>query len=290
MRHKHPLMSVLIILMLLGLTLTAAAITFGVPDEEDHPYVGVAFFFDDQGTFLWPCSGTLLSETVFLTAGHCTYETDHAIVLFKSDLSDINVPPECDNIDCLEDYYCDDSECYMSESIHPHPDFHYLNFPNTSDIGVVIFDEEICLGGVAENCEYGMLPAEEDIPVLDELATQRGRKDTIIRTVGYGLNMVKPFDYHERKRYTSTSQIVNLRSHLTDGYNLHTSNNRGKGQGTGGSCFGDSGGPILYPEDSDVVVGVVSFGLNKNCKGADFAYRTDIEEAQEFIRDFLDGD
>jgi len=100
--------------------------------------------------------------------------------------------------------------------------------------------------------------------------------------------MVKPFFRHYQERYTSTSKIVNLRSHLTDGYNIHTSNNPGKGQGTGGSCFGDSGGPILYEEDSNVVVGVVSFGLNDNCKGADFAYRTDIEEALDFILPFLD--
>jgi hypothetical protein len=281
----------LIILMMLGLALQAGAITFGVPDGEDHPYVGVAFFFNEQGTLLWPCSGTLLSDTVFLTAGHCTFATDHAIVLLESDLTGINGPSGCEDFDCFE-LNCDTFECYMSESIHPHPRFKEFNFPNTRDIGVVILDldedQNICPGGDAENCEFGRLPAEADPPLLDDLATQRGRKDTIIRTVGYGLNMVKPFPHHERKRYTSTSKVVNLRSHLTDGYNIHTSNNPGKGQGTGGSCFGDSGGPILYTEDSNKVVGVVSFGLNDNCKGADFAYRTDIEEALDFIQPFLD--
>jgi len=124
--------------------------------------------------------------------------------------------------------------------------------------------------------------------VLDDLATRRGKQKRIIRTVGYGWQMIKPKPHHELVRYTSTSMLVNLRSHLTDGYNIHTSNNRGKGQGTGGSCFGDSGGPIFYLEDSNMVVGVVSFGLNGNCKGADFAYRTDIGEAQDFINGFLD--
>jgi V8-like Glu-specific endopeptidase len=268
-------MSVLIILMLLGLTLPAAAITFGVPDREKHPYVGVALFIDEVGE-IWPCSGTLISPTVFLTAGHCTYEMTMAIVLFDPDLTDFEGLPDCSDYDC-----------YISNNIQTHPDFDDFNFPNTSDVGVVIFNEIICPSDDSENCKYGNLPAEEDPPLLDDLATQRGRKDTIIRTVGYGLNMVKPFPHHHRKRYTSTSQIVNLRSHLTDGYNIHTSNNPGKGQGTGGSCFGDSGGPIIYPQDSDTVVGVVSFGLNKNCKGADFAYRTDIPEALDWINSFL---
>ena len=45
---------------------SAGAITNGVPDGNAHPYVGVASSGD------WFCSGTLLSPTVFLTAGHCT--------------------------------------------------------------------------------------------------------------------------------------------------------------------------------------------------------------------------
>jgi hypothetical protein len=261
--------------MLLGLTLPAVAITYGEPDGNGHPYVGVALFIDEDNE-IWPCSGTLISPNVFLTAGHCTWDMRLAIVLFDSDLSDFEGPSDCG-------YFT----CYSSTKIQTHPGFENFDFPNTNDIGVVVFDKEICPLDDAGECKYGAIPALEDIPVLDDLATQRGRKDTIIRTVGYGLNMVKPFPQHERKRYTSTSKIVNLRSHLTDGYNLHTSNNPGKGQGTGGSCFGDSGGPIFYQEDSDTVVGVVSFGLNNNCKGADFAYRIDIPEALDWLLGFL---
>src|SRR5262245_7088399 len=61
----------------------AAAITNGQPDGNEHPYVGEIFFFDpdavdprftDPGGF-FSCSGTLISSTVVLTAGHCTYGT-----------------------------------------------------------------------------------------------------------------------------------------------------------------------------------------------------------------------
>jgi hypothetical protein len=59
-------------LLLLGLMVApASAITNGVPDGDDHPYVGLAVFDTATGP-TWRCSGSLLSPTVFLVAGHCT--------------------------------------------------------------------------------------------------------------------------------------------------------------------------------------------------------------------------
>src|SRR5829696_9481553 len=51
---------------------TASAITNGQPDGNAHPYVGLMVALDEDGVPLWRCSGSLLSPTVFLTAGHCT--------------------------------------------------------------------------------------------------------------------------------------------------------------------------------------------------------------------------
>jgi len=91
----------------------------------------------------------------------------------------------------------------------------------------------------------------------------------------------------ERSCLKATSTLVNLRSALTDGYNLHTTNNPGKGNGrgnaSGGTCFGDSGGPVFHPANSNQVVGITSFGLNQNCKGADFAFRTDVNGVSSWI-------
>src|SRR5215204_2854818 len=62
---------------------TASAITNGQPDGNAHPYVGLMVALDEDGVPLWRCSGSLLSPTVFLTAGHCVEEpADHVEVWF----------------------------------------------------------------------------------------------------------------------------------------------------------------------------------------------------------------
>jgi hypothetical protein len=47
------------------------AITYGTPDGNAHPNVGLLVARIGTGFFAI-CSGTLVSPTVFLTAGHCT--------------------------------------------------------------------------------------------------------------------------------------------------------------------------------------------------------------------------
>jgi hypothetical protein len=52
--------------------LTASAITNGELDGDGHPYVGLMVAHDASAVPLWRCSGPLLPDTVFITAGHCT--------------------------------------------------------------------------------------------------------------------------------------------------------------------------------------------------------------------------
>ncbi len=266
MRNKLTY-SAVILTLLFAWVVPASAITWGEPDGNNHPYVGFAVFFDfDDGSF-WSCSGTLLSPTVFLTAGHCAYGADLAGVSFEPVVNQF-------------------TPLHFGQPI-AHPGFDWAGFPNTNDIGIVFLYYDPV--PVEEVDEYGALP---ELGVLDSLSTRRGRQDRLFTVVGYGLQSVVPDvvppDYvDELTRYEATSMFINLRNALTDGYNLQTSNNAGRGQGRGGSCLGDSGGPILL-DDTNVVVAVVSFGLNPNCVGTDFNYRTDISSSLDFINPYLD--
>lgn len=121
------------------------------------------------------------------------------------------------------------------------------------------------------------------VGTLDTLATRRGQQQVRFDVVGYGLQEIKPRELAERTRLKASVRLVNLTSALTDGYNIHHSGARGTG---GGTCFGDSGGPIFTAGTSQIVA-VTSFGLNANCAGGGFGFRVDTTDVTAFIGQYL---
>jgi secreted trypsin-like serine protease len=78
-------------------------------------------------------------------------------------------------------------------------------------------------------------------------------------------------------------KLINLRSALANGFTLQATSNPGGGRG--GSCFGDSGGPVfLGGAKSNLIVSVNSF-VHSWCAGNNFSYRVDTRAAQEWILD-----
>lgn len=255
----------------------AQAITNGEPDGTDHPYVGlVVFYLGDTPSHR--CSGTLLSATVLLTAGHCTFDTTSAQVWSDPAVQRGNwAGGPCAS---STGFPCTGG---TRGTPFTHLGFdNFATFPNTSDIGIVVLDKRV------RSSTYGTLSS---IGFLDGLATARGTKSVTFTVVGYGLQEIVPNFQADLERWKASSQLVELSSALTDGFNLHTSSSPGNGTGDGttepgGTCFGDSGGPVFYG-NSNVIVAVTSFGLNANCVGADYAYRTDLASSQAFINSFL---
>jgi len=276
---------VLLVGLLMAMTVSAtpaAAITGNFVKDFEHPYVGLVVFYDDEGEFLHRCSGSLLTSTVFLTAGHCTDASTGAVsarVYFQQDAG-ANFDPATE-VDPVSGYpeTCAPGTlgtlCATSDELFNYGFADFEGFPNTRDVGLVILDQEIAMP------EYGALAAAG---TLDRLATRRGQQELTFTASGYGLTKSNPVKVTSfRERLMAQSRLTNLRSNLTDGFNLQTN---GNGNGRGGTCSGDSGGPVFYGGfESNLIVAVTSFGLNSFCRGVDFAYRTDQQAVLDWIRD-----
>src|SRR5687768_13824784 len=77
------LLTLMLVLSTFGM---ASAVTDGELDGNGHPYVGLMVALDEDGTPMWRCSGTLLSSTLFLTAGHCTDGATSVEIWFDDDV------------------------------------------------------------------------------------------------------------------------------------------------------------------------------------------------------------
>jgi len=274
---------------LLAVTFAPAfAITGTYKDDFEHPYVGLVAFYDASGGFVWRCSGSLISPTIFVTAGHCTDSVGDggpgtgahtARVWFQQDAG-ANFNGTIDPVTGYPNACAPDTLgalCATSGELYNYGFANFANFPNTHDVGVVILDQPIWMP------EYGVLATAG---ALDNLGTARGQKDTVFTVSGYGLTYrtndkdALP-NISFRSRLMATSTLVNLNSANNDGYNLQT---QGNGDARGGTCSGDSGGPVfLGGPNSNVIVAVTSFGLNALCRGTDFAYRVDRSEVLDWI-------
>jgi V8-like Glu-specific endopeptidase len=266
MRHKALAAAIAAITLLTLSAAPANAVTDGVPDEEGHPYVGLMVAIDEDGNPLWRCSGTLISPTVFVTAGHCTDEPAvTAEIWFQSDLEP--VPADFG--------YPTDGEVSGTVYTHPEydPDAFYLH-----DLGVVVLDKKVRLD------EYATLPT---LNQLDTLAATSGKSTITFTSVGYGLQQSFPDatawkESALKTRMVSYPKLIQINTGFTGDGSLLLSNNAS----TGGTCFGDSGGPNFLG-DTNILVGVTSFGLNSTCAGTGGVYRIDRADDLEFIQSFL---
>jgi hypothetical protein len=255
MRNKRRI-AVLAIVVLVALSAaTVLAIKYGELDGTRHPYVGLMVAQAADGTPLWRCSGTLMSPTVFLTAGHCTEEpAAHVEIWFEADV-EAGIPGNG---------YPYNGQ--VGGTPYTHPDFN----PNAFflyDLGVVVLDTPV------EMSEYGALP---QLNQLDGLKTRRGQQDTGFTAVGYGMQASFPDaaawkNQSQRVRMVSYPRLVQINvPGYTGDFSMLLSNNAN----TGGTCFGDSGGPNFIGT-SNVIAGVTSYARNGNCAGTGGVYRVD---------------
>jgi len=239
-------------------------ITHGALDGNDHPAV-VLIVMDVAGQPAFRCSGTLIAPKVVLTAGHCAGE--------PGEFSGVRIFTESDVQDGNNTYpFAGGPNSVEATAWHAHPLFTENAF-FLHDVGVVLLSKAVKLSAG----QYGRLPTR------DELDALKPSSSTLFTAVGYGLQRINPaFIEAEKIRMFAEPHLIQINTGFTGDFSLMLSNNAS----TGGTCFGDSGGPN-YLDSGNGIAGVTSFGLNGTCGGTGGVFRLDRKNVLDFVGQYL---
>jgi secreted trypsin-like serine protease len=240
------------------------AITFGEPDNGRHPFVGSLIAEFNGETIQW-CSGTLVSPTVFVTAAHCLFGTEEEGIPIWATFDEI--------IDADADGLIDAGVTLHTGTAVVHPLF--PGAPNDPhDVAVLVLDDPVNMP------VYGELPT---VGLLDTIDKQR----TLFTTVGYGT-----VRNDKRRSYQSfelgTRRLVAVQEALSlNKAWLELSMN--PSTGSGGTCYGDSGGPHFLgagPSETTTIVSITVTG-DRFCRATDKTYRLDTPSVLSFLSEFV---
>lgn len=262
------------LLLVVGVVMTAqpaVAITGGQRDEV-HTNVGVIRFTTESGRFR--CSGTLISPTVVLTAGHCTGDTGSspATNVYVSFDTDLPLDPLAAGITPEES--AARAAHYITGTAHPDPNWTgALSISKQHDQGVVVLDAP------AASKWPDITPAPL-LPVGTLDTNQGALKNETFTLVGYGVDIGdKKAQVVVRERQSTTSYLKNVQDEVV----TFQINDRDAKAG-GGSCFSDSGGGAFLGE---YVLGDASFVNSLTCNATGGYQRVDTTYARAFLEQFL---
>jgi secreted trypsin-like serine protease len=155
---------------------------------------------------------------------------------------------------------------------HSHPLFTESAF-FLHDVGLVLLSKAVKLAAG----QFGRLPT------VNQLDSLKPSSATTFTSVGYGVQRINPVKIEAEKiRMFANPHLIQINTGFTGDFSLLLSNNAS----TGGTCFGDSGGPN-YLGTGNVIAGVTSFGLNGSCGGTGGVFRLDRQNVLDFVSRFL---
>jgi hypothetical protein len=244
----------------------ALAITGGSPDTV-HRNVGLVRFTIPDGRFR--CSGTLISPTVVLTAGHCTQDATNVYVSFDDALQPDPLQPGISPAERAAR-----EAHYITGTAHADPGWTgKLSISKQHDQGVVV------LSAAATTKWPGITPAP--LPPVGYLDSNQGQlKNETFTLVGYGVDIGdKKSQIVVQERRSTTSFLKNVQSEVVV-FQL----NENDSKAGGGSCFGDSGGAVFQ---GGFVLGDASYVNSLTCNATGGYQRVDTPYSRAFLDSWL---
>ena len=104
--------------------------------------------------------------------------------------------------------------------------------------------------------------------------------------VGYGVFFEKPTEGPQKPTAVAdrTRRVADAVGQNISSQVLKLAENQKDSRADGGSCFGDSGGPVFH---EGLLVGDTSFGASQFCRSAGGYYRLDTDDARMFLDDYV---
>src|SRR5262245_28718269 len=268
MTRKALLVALALATCVTGLLAGAAMAIVGGEVDTVHKNVGLVRFTTADGRFRW--SGTLISQTVVLTAGHCTEgPATNVYVSFDDALQPDPLQPGI----TPEEKAAREAH-YITGTAHADPGWTgKLSISKQHDQGVVV------LSAPANSKWTGITPAP--LPPIGYLDGNQGAlKNETFTLSGYGVDIgEKKAQIVIRERRMTTSYLKNVQSEVV----VFQVNDQDSKAG-GGSCFGDSGGPVFL---NGFVLGDASYVNSFQCNATGSYQRTDTQYSRNFLNRFL---
>lgn len=264
--------------MALGMVGVSWAITGGEVDGTRHPNVAMIVFYQPGGRAR--CSATLVAPTVLVTAAHCTDGVRGKVIATFDPVAPASPRAADDPGDGTSNTgYTTQPGGWLIGTPHAHPLWHgTFQLNDLHDVGVVVLDAPYTGASPAQ-----LAPRD----YLQELADGNGglNKQTFT-VVGYGIFFEKPDEGPQKPAAVSdrTRRFVDAVGQNISSQTLKLAENPNDSRAGGGSCFGDSGGPVFH---DGLLVGDSSFGASQFCRGADSYYRLDTDDARSFLDDYV---